>query len=250
MEGLRVLRNTQIIILGLCICLATIVSTVILSKGLLQVKKFSEETIEVTGSAEKKIASDYIVWKSSFSLRDVQLKTAYEQLQKNLEKVKSYLSQKGVKNEELVIPQTNMSIIYEKNVNGNDTNDIEGYILTQAIEVKSSDVGKIDGISRQSTELINQDIQFISEAPQFFYTRLAELKIEMLAIATENAKQRAISMASAAGNKIGLMRSAKMGVFQITPVNSYDVSWYGENDTASLEKKVLAVVTASFAIKE
>lgn len=40
-----------------------------------------------------------------------------------------------------------------------------------------------------------------------------------------------------------------MGVFQITPVTSNDVSWYGENDTSSFEKKIMAVVTASFAVE-
>jgi len=48
---------------------------------------------------------------------------------------------------------------------------------------------------------------------------------------------------------VAAIRSAKMGTFQITPVNSYDVSWYGENDTSSYEKKVMAVVNASFAIE-
>jgi hypothetical protein len=71
----------------------------------------------------------------------------------------------------------------------------------------------------------------------------------MLAKATEDAKQRAISMAKSTGNKIGFMRSAKMGVFQIMPVTSTDVSWYGENDTSSFEKKVMAVVNASFSIE-
>jgi hypothetical protein len=97
--------------------------------------------------------------------------------------------------------------------------------------------------------LINQDIQFISQAPEYYYTKLADLKIEMLAKATEDAKQRAISMANSTGNKIGAIRSAKMGVFQITPITSTNVSWYGENDTSSFEKKVMAVVTASFAIE-
>ena len=61
-------------------------------------------------------------------------------------------------------------------------------------------------------------------------------------------KKRAGEIASSSGNRIGVIRSAKMGVFQITPVNSYDVSDYGENDTSSLEKKVNAVVKAEFAI--
>jgi hypothetical protein len=72
----------------------------------------------------------------------------------------------------------------------------------------------------------------------------------MLSEATENAKKRAESMAKASGNKIGSIRSARMGVFQITPVNSYDVSDWGMNDTSSLEKKVNAVVNVEFAISE
>ncbi|HNV24001.1 MAG TPA: SIMPL domain-containing protein, partial [Candidatus Omnitrophota bacterium] len=83
----------------------------------------------------------------------------------------------------------------------------------------------------------------------FFYTKLDELKIEMLAKATENAKVRAESMVKASGNKIGFMRSAKMGVFQITPITSTDVSDYGYNDTSAYDKKVMAVVNASFAIE-
>jgi len=53
---------------------------------------------------------------------------------------------------------------------------------------------------------------------------LDELKVEMLAKATENAKLRAENMVKATGNRIGFMRSAKMGVFQITPVNSTEIS--------------------------
>ncbi|MCM8820102.1 MAG: SIMPL domain-containing protein [Candidatus Omnitrophica bacterium] len=249
MEGLKVLRSTQIIILGICFVIATIASSVILSKGLLQIRKFSSEVITVTGSAEKKIISDYIVWKAEFSRRAPELKAAYATLQEDLKKVKEYLTSQGVKDDELVILPVNTKVLYKKNEKGYDTNEIEGYLLSQGIEVKSYDVKKIDEVSRQSTELITQDIQFISQAPEYFYTKLAELKIEMLAKATEDAKQRAISMAKSTGNKIGAIRSAKMGVFQITPVTSTDVSWYGENDTSSLEKKIMAVVTASFAIE-
>ena len=97
--------------------------------------------------------------------------------------------------------------------------------------------------------MIDQGIEFESGAPQYFYTQIDKLKIEMLAMATENAKQRAESMAKSTGNKIGLMRSAKMGVFQITPVTSTEVSDLGENDTTSLDKKVMAVVSVSFAIQ-
>lgn len=249
MEGFGELKNIQIIILGLCVGLATIISTVILSKGLLQIRKFSNEVISVTGSAEKKIISDYSVWKSSFARRDPKMTEAFNALKNDLQEVKDYLISKGVKEDEIVVSQIGTTVLYKKNEKGTDTNQIEEYVLTQDIEVRSNDIKKVDDIARQSTELINKDIAFISGAPEYFYTKLAELKHEMLAQATEDAKERARRMAQATGNKIGLMRSAKMGIFQITPVNSYDVSWYGNNDTTSLEKKVTAVVNVDFAIE-
>ncbi|MDD5194451.1 MAG: SIMPL domain-containing protein [Candidatus Omnitrophica bacterium] len=248
MSGITGLKNVQIIVLGLCIAAGTIFSTFILSKGLMQMKKFSSEVIDVTGSAENKIVSDYIVWKARFSRRDTQLPQAYNSLKEDLKKVKSYLIAKGIKEEEIIVSQVSTATLYKKNDKGNDTNDIEAYILSQAVEVRSAQVSLVDEVSRQSTELINSDIAFISEAPEYFYTKLAQLKLEMLAKATENAKARAENMAQATGNKIGLMRSARMGVFQITPANSTEVSDWGVNDTTSLEKKVTAVVWVSFAI--
>ncbi|MFH1691254.1 MAG: SIMPL domain-containing protein [Candidatus Omnitrophota bacterium] len=250
MDGLKVLRNTQIIILGVCIVIATIISTLILTKSLMQMKKFSNEVISVTGSAEKKIMSDYIVWRSEFSRQEPTLKLAYAALQEDLTKVRSYLVSKGIKDEEIVVSPVETTIVYEKNEKGNNTNEIEGYLLCQQIEVRSYEVAKVDMVSRQSTEIIDQDVQFISFAPEYFCTKLAELKLELLSKATENAKERARQMTQATGNKIGLMRSARMGVFQITPVNSYEISWSGSSDTSSLEKKAMAVAHVDFAIAE
>lgn len=249
MESIRVLRNSQIIILGVCIAVATIAASVILSQGFLKVMKFTREQIAVTGSAQKDITSDLAIWRSSFSRRDVEPAPAYKKLKEDLAQVKKYLVSKGIKEDNIQVYQVDTTTIYRKNEKGEDTSDIQGYALNQQIAIKSGDVEKITQLSREATELIDQGIKFSSGAPEYYYTKLDELKIEMLARATQNAKQRAENMTRATGNKIGLMRSAKMGVFQITPINSTEVSDYGVNDTSSLEKKVTAVVNVSFAIE-
>ncbi|MBM3248697.1 MAG: SIMPL domain-containing protein [Candidatus Omnitrophica bacterium] len=249
MEGLKVLKSTQIIILGICFAVATIASTMILTKGILQLKKMSQEVISVTGSAEKKITSDFIVWSASFSVREAQLKSAYNRLQQDLEKVKKYILAKGIKESELFVLPVSTAKIFKKDSKGNATNEIESYELSQGMRIESNDVKKVDELSRSSTALIEEGVQFMSDTPQYFYTKLAELKIQMLSEASEDAKKRAESMAKSTGNKVGVIRSAKMGVFQITPATSTDVSWYGENDTSSLEKKVMAVVSAAFSIE-
>jgi hypothetical protein len=249
MEGGEFLRNSQIVVLGVCIAVATIASSIILSHGFLKVMKFTREQITVTGSAQKEIRSDLVVWRGEFCRRDAELKAAYAGLKSDYEKARKYLASKGVREGEIFFSSVSTTTLYKKNEKGNDTNDIQGYILSQAVEIRSSDVDRITEVSRQSTDLIADGVEFSSASPEYFYTRLDELKIEMLGTASENAKARADNMVRAAGNRIGFMRSARMGVFQITPANSTDVSDWGMNDTTSLAKKVTAVVNVSFAIE-
>jgi uncharacterized protein len=249
MEQRLSLKDSQIVILGLLICVATITSSWIFSQGFLKVKKFSAEVISVTGSAEKKIVSDSIVWRLSFSRRDAVMTEAYRQLDENRKQVRDYLIHKGILDQEMSMAPVQTEILYQKNEKGMDTNFVEAYRLSQDIWVSSSDVLKVSDISRMVTELIPLGIELISNAPQYFYTRLGELKVEMLREAAKDAKKRADEIASSTGNKISLVRSAKMGVFQITPANSYDFSDWGTNDTSSYEKKVTAVVKADFAIQ-
>ena len=242
-------KNTQIIILGLCIAGATIGASIIFSQGFLNVTKFMREQITVTGSAQKQIKSDYAIWSGSFSRRELTMADAYKKLQDDLIVVKKYLASQGIGEGEILVSQISTETVYKKNEKGNNTNTIEAYKLSQSVEIRSKDVDKIARISRESTGLINQGIEFYSGSPDYSYMKLDELKVEMLAKATENAKLRAENMVKSTGNKIGFMRSAKMGVFQITPVNSTEISDWGMNDTTSLEKKVTAVVNASFSIE-
>lgn len=247
MENYRPLRDSQIVILGICIVVATVAAALILSKGFLKVTQFSRQVITVTGSAEKKITSDATVWRGSFSRRDAEMTVAYAKLQEDLAAVRAYLAGRKIADSDIYESPVSTEVLYKKS-KGNDTNEIEAYRLSMAIEVRSNQVSAAEELSRQSTELIQQGIEFISQSPEYFYTKLPELKLEMLSEAAANAKSRAERMAEATGVRVGVMRSAQMGVFQITPVNSTEVSDWGVNDTSSLEKRVTAVVRAEFSV--
>jgi len=116
------------------------------------------------------------------------------------------------------------------------------------MEVRSGDVDKIAVIAREATELINQGILIESNAPQYYNTKIGDLKIEMLGEAAKDAKTRAEQIANSTGNSIGAVRSAKMGVLQITPPDSTEVSDSGMYDTSSIEKDMTAVVNISFGV--
>jgi len=203
--------------------------------------------IMVTGLGSKDFSSDLIVWSGRFEVVNTNIKTAYAELEKQKQLIKTYLLNKGVKDSELVFQavQTNEKTQPIYNSSGNYSgNEFVGYQLSQRIKVESKDVKKTEIISREITELLNSGVQLYSEAPRYYYTQLADLKIEMISRATEDARIRAEQIAKNSGGKLGKLISAKMGVFQITGQNSNeDYSWGGTYNTQSKNK------TASITMK-
>jgi hypothetical protein len=203
--------------------------------------------IEVTGLGSKDFVSDLIVWEGRFTASSPVLSEAYAQLSSNKQAVANYLKSKGIADSVLVFSAVNTqrktSPIY------GDSGKYQGerfmgYELSQTVNVESKDVEKVEKISREVTELLNQGVQFYSQAPRYYYTKLADLKIEMISRATEDARIRAEQIAINSGGELGELESARMGVFQITGQNSAeDYSWGGTYNTTSKEK------TASITMK-
>lgn len=241
-------KNYSLAITAAIVGVAMIICTLVLSSAFNNFTS-SKNTVTVTGAAKKQITSDLIVWQGSFSVQSAQLPEAYNKLNQDQAKVKTYLQQKGIPDKDIVFSSINTMPINKVEEKGMKTNIIEGYRLFQTVEVKSDQVDKIAEISRTSTELINQGVQFQSQPPRYFYTKLNDLKIDMLGEASKDARKRAEKLAENSGGKIGELRSSKMGVFQITPLYSNEISDYGINDTSSKEKEITAVVSVDFYVK-
>jgi uncharacterized protein len=208
----------------------------------------SRSTITVTGSAKRQIRSDMVVWRGTFSAQAPTLQEAYTTLSGAHERVRDYLVSKGLADTNLVFGSIS-TFTFRDRKSGMETSAITAYRLSQTVEVRSRDVDGITALAHESTELIQKGIEFESGNPEYLYTRLADLKVEMLAQATKDARSRADEMAKNSGSAIGKLRGARMGVFQITPAYSTAISDYGMNDTSSLLKDITAVVSVSFSVR-
>ena len=234
--------NSTAVIFGLAIVLASI----FLGNAYVNRNKQNGK-IQVTGLGEKDFSSDLIVWEGSFGVENKELKMGYANLEGDKEMIKRYLLSKGVKEENLVFTAVKTRAQSKRNysVDGKYIGDeFTAYELKQSILIESHEVDKIEKISREITELLNKGVNFYSRSPRYYYTKLADLKIEMISKATEDARLRAEKIAEFSGGKLGKIVSAKMGVFQITGQNSNeDYSWGGTFNTSSKEK------TASITMK-
>ncbi|MER3430493.1 MAG: SIMPL domain-containing protein [Blastocatellia bacterium] len=233
---------------GLMLGIGLIVSSVIFGWFYSSAKRGDDE-ITVTGSAKRRISSDLVVWSVKTSAQAAQLTDAYRQLANAMPKIKQYLTTKGIPEEQMTIGPIATTKLGKRDQDGNETGQITGYSLSQSIEVRSADVSKIAQIAREATELINQGILIESTPPKYYYTKIADLKIEMLGEAARDAKERAEKIASSTGNSIGAVRTARMGVLQITAADSTEVSDYGVYDTSTIEKDITAVVNIAFAVR-
>jgi len=226
--------------------LAIVLSSVFLGKAYTERDK-DEGEIGVTGLGTDNFSSDLIIWEGSFGAQNIDLKTAYKILNNNKFIISKYLSEKGIDTEELVYNAVKTTT-RNKNIYSSEGDyigqEFEAYELTQSLQIESKEVEKIEKISREITELLNQGVQFYSESPRYYYTKLADLKIEMISKATRDARLRAEKISEFSGGQLGALESAKMGIFQITGQNSKeDYSWGGTLNTSSKEK------TASITMK-
>jgi uncharacterized protein len=249
MNEFSIKRAISNILVAIILIVGAIVSSTILINGVVKIKS-SQSTITVTGSAKQQITSDWIVWTGSFDAKSAELTDAYAKLEVSRNKVSEYFKGKGLSEDDFVFNSITTSIYYVMNDYGAYTNKIDYYDLSQTMTIKSGEIDSITEITRNATELLNQDVAFQSDPPQYFYTKLADMKITMLAEATADAKKRAEMMAENAGNKLGDLKYADMGVMQITPLYSNEIDDYGINDTSSLEKEITAVVHCQFKIAD
>ena len=226
--------------------IAIVVASIFLGNAYADRNKVNN-SIEVTGLGKADFSSDLIVWEGRFGAQDINLKQAYITLEQNKATIDDYLSSKGINDNQLIYSavKTNQKNKQVYSENGNYVGEeFVGYELTQSIKIESKDVDKIEKLSREITELLNQGVKFYSEPPRYYYTKLADLKIEMISKATEDARIRAEKISEFSGGNLGELQSARMGIFQITGQNSNeDYSWDGTYNTISREK------TASITMK-
>ena len=240
-------KIVSIVIVALAFVLATYIATQAFKdrNGYL-------ETIQVTGLGKKDFTSDLIVWSATFSKKDYSLSNAYTLLKKDQEIIRNYLTSKGVLAEEIVFSATSIhkDFNYRYDANGNSTSTFTGYRLTQSVEIESKAIEAIEVVSREITELINNGVELYSNTPQYYYTKLSELKIEMIAAATEDARLRAEKIAAHAKAQLGDLKQARMGIFQIIGQNSNeDFSWGGTFNTTSKMKTATITMKLQFGIK-
>jgi uncharacterized protein len=223
-------------------------------------KKPDKNNIRITGSARQRISSDLIEWCGAIEATAMERTVAYSALKVGTEKAVAFLKLKGVSEDEIqtqsayvteefetikeetVQAGTNFPLRSERKVS-------KGFVARQDITISSKNVAQIEQVSREVTTLLEQGVDITSQPPNYYYTKLGELKLTMLAEAAKDARARAENILVSAGNShVGKLVYADMGIININAANSTSTSTEGNNDTTSRDKDIITIVHAEYEV--
>ncbi|MCR4807328.1 MAG: SIMPL domain-containing protein [Lachnospiraceae bacterium] len=245
-------RNSWVsaLIIGLCV----IISCGALAFGLAHFKSDTDHTIAATGSASVDFEADTIIWRGTYSAWALSSKDAYKKIRKDSDRVMDYLLDNDLTEDEIVFNSVDISRNYKDNYDDNGNfigSEPNGYTLTQSVVITSDNVENVEMISRDISSLLDQGVELTSGSPEYYYSKLDELKLDLIDKASVNARDRIDIIAKNAGANIGKLKNSSLGVFQITAKNSGTgtYSYDGAFDSTSRYKTASITVRLEYDLK-
>ncbi|MBE5845509.1 MAG: SIMPL domain-containing protein [Butyrivibrio sp.] len=239
---------------ALIIGLSVVISCIAIAYGLSHFRSESTHIISATGSASVDFEADIIIWRGSFSSVAYTSQDAYAKIKKDADIVKQYLTSNGVTDDEIVFNSVDIGRTYRDiyDINGNYTgSEADGYKLSQSVTVSSSNLDTVEKISRDISRLLDQGVELTSDSPEYYYSDLDALKLDLIDKASINAKERIDIVAKNSGASLGKLKNSNLGVFQITAKNSgtSSYSYDGAFDTTSRHKTASITVRLEYDLK-
>ena len=211
------LSTKNSLILGISIFLGLTVLGYILGSSAIDIKEY-ERTVSVKGLSEREFPADIVIWPIQFTSANNDLMRLYTSLEKDTKNIKSFLIKNGIKDEEITISAPAITDKLAQQY-GNNANVGFRYTAIQSITVYSTQVEDIRKTINKLTGLGKKGIVFTgqnySNEIQYIFTRLNDIKPEMIEEATTKAREVAEKFATDSNSKLGKIKNARQGQFSI-----------------------------------
>ena len=205
--------------------------------------------VTVKGLAEREVKADLGFWPVRFVVTGPTLEAARPKLEQAEAAVRGFLQAKGFKADEIAV----QNITVEDRLagyNAQGTPEDSRFVLTEDMLVKSASVQQLSDASKAIGDLLKAGVVFSADAynagPSFVFTKIADLKGDMLAEATKRARDAADKFASESGAKVGDIQSANQGIIEINP----QVEIPNDRPEKQIDKKVRVVTTITYFLKD
>ena len=210
-------------ILGVSLVLGMFLLGYVLGGSIVKFKEF-ERTVSVKGLAEKEVQADVVLWPIQYLCADNELSSIYAKLEQDTATITAFLKKAGLDDTEISLSAPNVT---DKMAQGyGDTERIKyRYSAVQTLSVYTSKVDSAIKVMTAIAELGKQGVTFLADnygnKTEYIYTKLNEIKPEMIEEATRNARASAEKFAQDSQSALGKIKSANQGQFSISPRDKF-----------------------------
>ncbi|AFK53199.1 SIMPL domain-containing protein [Tistrella mobilis] len=212
--------------------------------------RLGNRTVQVKGLAEREVKADLAVWSLRYVASGNELNEVLGQLKRDTETVRRFFVDAGLPAETIEMLSLEVT---DQNAQLYRSGPVEvRYIVAQTVSVRTTDVDKVEAASQKVGDLVeagvvlSNDMGAWGSGPSYIFTKLNDLKPQMIAEATANARDGAAQFATDSGSHVGAIRNASQGLFQILPAT--DIPNMPEN--RQVTKTVRVVTTIDFFLED
>ena len=235
--------------LALALAIAVPLTASIVMNGIRDVKR-TRDSIVVTGSAKQPIEANLAVWYVTVASHERTPATAARALRTKAAAVRKFLAGAGL-TADVTEPPVDVERVTDQVPTGLKKprfRSVPAFEVAQAFNIQTKKLDILQRTAARVDQLLIGGVDVSVGQIQYLSTNLKTAKFAALRLATADAHDRAETIAEGLGGHLGAVRSVNLGVYQITPRNSTEVSGEGILDTSTREKDVTAVVSVTFAV--
>jgi len=201
--------------------------------------------VTVKGVAERNVDADLALWPIRFVVTGNELSVVQAESQRQAERVLEFLTAAGVPHDAVEVQGVDVTDVLAQAYRSGPTES--RFIIAQTLMVRSTDVAGIEATSQRVSALIDAGVVLSSESgagPYYLFTRLNDVKPEMIAEATRRAREGAEQFAADSGSRVGGIRRASQGLFQILARDDAP----GITEQRQIQKTVRVVSTIEYLL--
>ena len=209
----------------------------------------ADRFVTVKGVSERDVKADVALWPVRFVSTDDDLSKAQDTIKRSKQAVLAFLDKHGIDPAAAVVQKLEVNDLLANPYRSGPTQS--RYIITQTLMVRTDNPDLVQKASQDLGELVDAGVVLSSTggpdtSPTYLFTRLSELKPEMIADATAKARRAAQQFAADSGSRIGRIRRANQGVFVIRPRDRAP----GVMEGTQLHKTVRVVSTIEYYLED
>jgi uncharacterized protein len=230
---------------ALVLALGLMVAGLLIGRSMVE-SRLADRTVTVRGLAERDVKADLAMWPIKFTASGNSLTDLQADIEAQTVRARTYLLELGFEADGI----TPLKLAIQDNGTGyGGQRPAERYQLTQTLLVRSNDVDRVTEASRKTGEFVKRGViifqDWEAQGATYVFTGLNEIKPEMIAEATKDARAAAEQFAADSGAALGGIKTAQQGYFSI---DGRDVI-PGEGEAQQAYKKVRVVTTVTFSLE-